>query len=241
MDRGERIDKVMSMFDEHGIDSYYRGILVHSLERCESLYPETINRIKRALEICDAGGFAFSLYSRLRGDNSSIPEGVNGDLVLTTFLGKLEQVRLVAEGIMNKARKAGLNVKFGRLSFLAHQPFPALIVGDAKGKLFWTVLEPEGKSLEVRYIQGIECRKLNKEPDNAMLFRLQEALKSMGYPKLRDGVFNDICGLSRGRFNQVHYTSPRADRSFHADHGPFHALVRRLGLTKTPRRATRVL
>ena len=208
--------------------------------KCFTPSHQTIARIRKALEIVSPNGFIFAFQSRLAGDRNIVPRNADRAGVMQRFLVKIEAARPVVEVLVKKAKEKGLSARLERNPFLTSIQFPTLIFRDKIGGLFWVNFEPTGRSLTIRHIQGMKCKTKNRE-DPRKLARLQSALKAMGYKRLRDGMFEDICTASKGRFGKVHYQHPSKDWAFTGDSAIFFALARRRGLKRTSTRATRVL
>jgi len=203
------------------------------------------DRIKRVLQITTEAGFILSFFNRVKSKKhvASPKDPVKRRLALKSFLTKIEAVRPIVERLSSKAKRQGLTARLALhplyLSSIAY--FPTLVFSDPKGDLFWTSFEPTGKSLTIMHIQGLKCREGIGEVNHKKLARLQKALKGMGYGRLRDGLFKDLCNAGRGKFEKVHYLHPSRDRGFTIKPHLFYALARRQKMKRTATRATKVL
>ncbi len=221
-----------------------REIFKEELAKCR-VNKALFERIKKALEITTYDGFIFSFYTRVEGSSKSVvfKDPVKRQLALKRYLKKIEAIRPIFERLSSKARKRGLTARLGiyplYLSF--SNPFPTLVFSDAKGALFWTTVEPTGKSLTVKHIQGLKYTNALGRINLQKLTRFQTALAEMGYSRLRDGLFQELCNLGKGRFEKVHYLHPSNDPTFSIKPGIFYALARRQRMKRTKTRATKVL
>jgi len=201
-------------------------------------------RIKRALEITTAEGVILPhIYTVAGANRSSFKDPVKRQQALKRFLSKIEAVRPIVEKLSSKAKEHGLTARLAIHPYhlaMPH-PFPTLVFSDAKGEVFWADFKPTGKSLTVNHIQGLKCRKDSGEVDNQKLARVKSALERMGYDRLRDGLFRDLCRASTGRFERVHYLNPSKDPSFQIKPGLFYAFARRQKMKRTKTRATKDL
>lgn len=228
----------------HAIDrDDLRELFTEEFSNCR-INRRLFERIKRALQITTDAAFVLSFFNRVEGKNKALfRDPAKRQLALKRFLGKIEAVRPIVERLASKAKRQGLAARLEvqplYLSSTAY--FPTLVFSDAKGAVFWASFEPTGKSLSIKHIQGLKCRKGLGKIDHKKLERVEKALGRMGYKRLRDGLFNDICSASKGRFEKVHYLHPSRDLTFQIEPNLFHALARRQKLKKTKAKATKTL
>ena len=197
-------------------------------------------RIKSALELVGARGFIYGFMVSAHGEWFE-RKSKNPTRSMRTYLGKIEAVRPIVNVLTAKAKKAGLTARLGLNPFVLTERFPTLKFRDSKGDVFWASFEPRGKTVTVKYIQGLGSRRHDGTVDQAIKRRVEQAIGAMGYKRLRDGLFEDICTASHGKFGKVEYLHPSHDKHYKGSGGEFYALARRKKLVKTPTRAIRHL
>jgi len=221
-----------------------RALFKEELVKCR-VNRRLFDRIKKALEITTEAGFILNFFNRLKSKKHvALSENpAKRQLALKRYLAKIEVVRPIVEKLSSKARKHGLTARLALhpLYLSSFHYFPTLVFSDPAGEVFWARFEATGKSLTVNHIQGLKCRKGAGEVDNQKLARVRKALEGMGYKRLRDGLFRDLCRASTGRFEKVHYLNPSKDPSFQIEPDLFYALARRQKMKRTKTKITKEL